>query len=194
MVCAAQVLVQIGAYFWPALLPGMIPLWGLSNSEAGWVTAMFYGPYMGAVPVLVTLTDRVDPRRVYLFGVGCTVAAHLLFGLLATGLNLCSMLAVPSVMAFLPLYARSLNIDNIGFFYALAGVTSIVVRPVLGKKSDAMGRGPAIAVGLGSQFIGLALIIIARDLPLMLAGGFFLALGVAMIGSTTTALAMNVSA
>jgi hypothetical protein len=27
LVCAAQVLVQIGAYFWPALLPGMIPLW-----------------------------------------------------------------------------------------------------------------------------------------------------------------------
>jgi MFS family permease len=85
VVCAAQVLAQIGAYFWPALLPGMIPLWGLSNSEAGWITAIFYGAYVAAVPVLVTLTDRVDPRRVYLFGVGCTVAGHLLFGLLAEG-------------------------------------------------------------------------------------------------------------
>jgi hypothetical protein len=27
VVCAGQVLVQIGAFFWPALLPGMIPLW-----------------------------------------------------------------------------------------------------------------------------------------------------------------------
>jgi len=35
IVCAAQVLVQIGAYFWPALMPSLIPLWGLSNSEAG---------------------------------------------------------------------------------------------------------------------------------------------------------------
>ena len=85
LVCAAQVLVQIGAYFWPALLPGMIPLWALSNSEAGWITAIFYGAYMVAVPVLVTLTDRVDARRVYLFGVGCTVAAHLMFGWLADG-------------------------------------------------------------------------------------------------------------
>jgi MFS family permease len=85
VVCAAQVLAQIGAYFWPALLPGMIPLWGLSNSEAGWITAIFYGAYMAAVPILVTLTDRVDARRVYLFGVGCTVAGHLLFGLLAEG-------------------------------------------------------------------------------------------------------------
>jgi len=69
-VCAAQVLVQIGAFFWPALLPGMMQFWQLSNSEAGWITAGFYGAYMLAVPVLVTLTDRVDPKRVYLFGVG----------------------------------------------------------------------------------------------------------------------------
>ena len=84
-VCAAQVLVQIGAYFWPALLPSMIPLWKLTNSEAGWITAAFYGAYVFAVPVLVTLTDRVDAKRVYLFGVACTIASHLLFGLYAEG-------------------------------------------------------------------------------------------------------------
>lgn len=85
VVCAAQVLVQIGAYFWPALLPTMIPLWGLTNSEAGWITAIFYAAYMVAVPILVTLTDRVDAKIVYLFGVGCTFAGHLLFGFYAEG-------------------------------------------------------------------------------------------------------------
>ena len=85
VVCAAQVFVQIGAFFWPALLPGMMPLWHLSNSEAGWITAGFYGAYMLSVPVLVTLTDRVDPKRVYLFGVASSVAGHLLFGMLAEG-------------------------------------------------------------------------------------------------------------
>ena len=85
LVCAAQVFVQIGAFFWPALLPGMIPLWGLTYSEAGWITAIFYAAYMVSVPVLVTLTDRVDAKHVYLFGVGCTVAGHVLFGLAADG-------------------------------------------------------------------------------------------------------------
>jgi predicted MFS family arabinose efflux permease len=85
LVCSAQVLVQIGAYFWPALLPSMMPLWGLTNSEAGWITGIFYAAYMVAVPILVTLTDRVDARRIYLFGVGCTIAGHLLFGLVAEG-------------------------------------------------------------------------------------------------------------
>jgi predicted MFS family arabinose efflux permease len=85
VVCAAQVLVQIGAFFWPALLPGMMPLWSLSNSEAGWITASFYGAYMVSVPVLVTSTDRIDPKHVYLFGVAATVAGHLLFALFADG-------------------------------------------------------------------------------------------------------------
>jgi len=33
----------------------------------------------------VTLTDRIDAKRVYLFGVGCTTIAHLAFGALADG-------------------------------------------------------------------------------------------------------------
>ena len=85
IVCAAQIFVQIGAGFWPALLPQMMQRWSLSNSEAGWITAIFFGAYMVAVPMLVTLTDRIDGKRVYLFGVACTVAGHLLFGLFADG-------------------------------------------------------------------------------------------------------------
>jgi predicted MFS family arabinose efflux permease len=85
LVCIAQVLVQIGAFFWPALLPGMIGRWGLTNSEAGWITGIFYAAYVASVPVLVTLTDRVDAKLVYLFGVGCMVLGHLLFGLCADG-------------------------------------------------------------------------------------------------------------
>src|SRR5712671_1619600 len=78
-------MVQIGAYFWPALLPEMMRRWSLSNSEAGWITGIFYAAYMVSVPVLVTLTDRIDAKRVYLFGVGCSVLGHLLFGLFADG-------------------------------------------------------------------------------------------------------------
>lgn len=80
VVCAAQVLVQLGAFFWPALLPGMMARWGLSNSAAGWITSAFYAAYMLSVPLLVTLTDRIDARLVYLFGVGATVVGHTLFG------------------------------------------------------------------------------------------------------------------
>ena len=53
LICAAQALVQLGAFVWPALLPGMIGRWDLSNSEAGWITAIFYAGYVAAVPILV---------------------------------------------------------------------------------------------------------------------------------------------
>src|SRR4051794_7338114 len=86
LVCAAQVLVQLGANFWPALLPTLTARWSLTYSEAGWITASFYGAYIIAVPILVTLTDRVDAKRVYLSGVALTVAGHLLFALHTDGL------------------------------------------------------------------------------------------------------------
>ena len=83
LVCAAQVLAQIGAYTWPALLPDFIARWQIDNSQAGWITGLFYAAYTLSVPVLVTLTDRVDPKSVYLTGVGLTVVAHLGFALFA---------------------------------------------------------------------------------------------------------------
>jgi predicted MFS family arabinose efflux permease len=84
-VCAAQVLVQIGAFFWPDLLPRLIGPWGLTYSEAGWITSAFYAAYIVAVPVLVTLTDRFDPKIVYLAGVALTVVGHFAFGMWADG-------------------------------------------------------------------------------------------------------------
>ncbi|EDP65117.1 Permease of the major facilitator superfamily protein [alpha proteobacterium BAL199] len=85
VVCAAQILAQIGAYAWPALIPGRMAAWGIDNTDAGWITGLFYLAYTVSVPVLVTLTDRVDPKRVYLFGVAVTVLGHVCFATLADG-------------------------------------------------------------------------------------------------------------
>ena len=85
LVCIAQVCAQIGAYTWPALLPGFIADWRITNGEAGWITGLFYAAYTMAVPVLVTLTDRVDARTVYLTGVAVTIASHLGFAVLVDG-------------------------------------------------------------------------------------------------------------
>lgn len=83
--CLAQVLAQIGAYTWPALLPEFIETWGLSNWQAGAITGAFYAAHVVAVPVLVGATDRIDPKRIYLLGVGITVASHAGFAFLAEG-------------------------------------------------------------------------------------------------------------
>jgi MFS family permease len=84
-ICIAQVCAQIGAYTWPALLPEFIAGWHLTNREAGWITGLFYAAYTLSVPILVTLTDRVDPRAVYLTGVAMTIASHWGFAAFAEG-------------------------------------------------------------------------------------------------------------
>ncbi len=82
-VCTAQVLAQIGAYTLAALLPVIIQSWSLRNAEAGWITSVFYGGYTLSVPVLVSLTDRIDPRRIYCGGVTLLICSHLAFALVA---------------------------------------------------------------------------------------------------------------
>lgn len=84
-VVTAQVLVQIGAFSLPALLPGYIDRWSLSATGAGWIVGAFFAAYVAAVPVLVALTDRLPARRVYLVGAGATALSHLGFALLADG-------------------------------------------------------------------------------------------------------------
>lgn len=85
VVCTAQVLAQIGAYCLPALLPTIMQSWALSNAEAGWITGVFYAGYTLSVPILVSLTDRVAPWRVYCSGVALTACSHLAFACLADG-------------------------------------------------------------------------------------------------------------
>jgi MFS family permease len=83
--CAAQACAQIGAFSVAALLPALIPAWSLTNTQAGWLGGIYYAAYTLAVPLLSSLTDRVDPRRIYLASVALTAVAFAAFAWAATG-------------------------------------------------------------------------------------------------------------
>ena len=83
--CAAQVLAQLGGFTFAALLPTLFGDWSLSHSEAGWLSGIFFGAYALSVPVLVTLTDRIPARSIYLGAVLLTTASHLAMALVAEG-------------------------------------------------------------------------------------------------------------
>lgn len=83
--CGAEILTMLGFSAFAALLPEFRELWSLSNTEAGWISGIFFAGYTLAVPVLVSLTDRVDPKRIYLFSGVVTVAATLGFAFMADG-------------------------------------------------------------------------------------------------------------
>ncbi len=83
--CAAQACAQIGAFGVAALIPTLIPAWSLSNTEAGWISGIYYAAYTVVVPLLASLTDRVDPKRIYLGSVALTALAFAGFAWMATG-------------------------------------------------------------------------------------------------------------
>ncbi len=71
----------------PAVMPShLIPEWGLSYSEGGLMAASYAAGYMLAVPVLTTLTDRLDARWILFWGSLLSGLATLLFGWFASGL------------------------------------------------------------------------------------------------------------
>jgi MFS family permease len=83
--CAAQACAQIGAFSVAALLPTLIAAWSLTNTEAGWISGIYYAAYTLTVPLLSSLTDRIDPKRVYLGSVALTALAFAGFAWIASG-------------------------------------------------------------------------------------------------------------
>jgi len=65
-ICAAEILSMAGFALVPSLLPKLSAQWGLSATAGGWLGGIFFLGYILAVPLLVSLTDRIDARRVYL--------------------------------------------------------------------------------------------------------------------------------
>lgn len=85
--CAGQVGNLLPHVVVPAVMAQhLIPLWGLSNAQAGLLAAAYAAGYMLAVPVLSSLTDRIDARRLLLAGSLFSAVATMAFGWLAQGL------------------------------------------------------------------------------------------------------------
>jgi MFS family permease len=89
--CVAETLGMATFATFPALLPTFREEWGLSNWEAGLIGGVYFAGYLLAVPVLVTLTDRVDPRRIYLISMAISVVSALGFAVNATDLASASL-------------------------------------------------------------------------------------------------------
>lgn len=68
-----------------ALQPHLQREWGLSNTASGWIASAYYGGYMVAVPVLASLTDRLDARTVWLGAITLAALGALGFSTFADG-------------------------------------------------------------------------------------------------------------
>ena len=86
IMCVAEVLSMSGAAAYTTLLPQLQREWGLSNTQAGLIGGIFFAGYMTAVPLLTSLTDRLDSRRVYFAACLMSATGAAGFALFAQGL------------------------------------------------------------------------------------------------------------
>ncbi len=111
----------------------------------------------------------------------------LLPSLLLLWLNL----GLPAITNFSVLYAKKLGIANFAAYFVVIGATSMLGRPLLGRLSDRIGRGPSVAAGFAFQALALLLINLMTNLVGMIFCGAIYMLGNAIGSSTTLALAVE---
>ena len=163
----------------PSILAAfLIPEWHLSGAQAGLLAGSGAAGYMLTVPVLATLTDRIDARKILIAGSALSALGTALFGLFATGLwsgALCNAIAgigfagayMPGLKALTDRLAPgdssraiTLYTSSFSFGVGLSFLVSQLVAENLGWRSaffvtalgpvDDAGGLPAAAAG-GSQ-------------------------------------------
>jgi MFS family permease len=84
--CLAEMMCMAGFATYPALLPIFRAAWSFSNTEAGLVGGVLFLGYVGSVPVLTSLSDRIDARRIYIGSTLVAAAGSAVFATVANGL------------------------------------------------------------------------------------------------------------
>ena len=87
-------------------------------------------------------------------------------------------IAFGSMVAFVPLYARQLDIAvNIGLIYTASAIASFSIRFISGKASDRFGRGRFISMGLACYSIAMFSLWLANSPQMFLLAGAFQGIG-----------------
>lgn len=81
----AQICALMGFACYAVALTTLQAEWSLSNFESGLIASAYFFGYIVVVPLATALTDRVDARKIYLFGGFSGVIGLLGMGLFATG-------------------------------------------------------------------------------------------------------------
>ena len=149
-----------------ALLPELRDLWGLSNSQAGFVGGTFFAGYIATVSFWTALTDRMDARKVYLAGSVLAIAGCGGFGLAASGFASAvffqALLGVGIAATYMPgLRLLSDRISgpaqsrSIAFYTSFFGIGTALSLATAGLISPAFGWQAAfVACALGPLIAG----------------------------------------
>ena len=93
-----------------AALPVITEEWGLSHARAGAVYSAYLAGYSVSALVVIPLTDRLGPKRVFLASAPLSVVAHTLFSLGADGMVSGMLLMALAGVGLVGIYMPGLRI------------------------------------------------------------------------------------
>ena len=67
------------------MLPFFFTEWHLDSVDAGWISGIYYGAYMVSVIILVSITDWIDAKKIYIGGALITCLSCVGFAFFAEG-------------------------------------------------------------------------------------------------------------
>ena len=169
LMCGAESFSMTGFAAYTTLLPVLQQDWALSNSEAGLVSGIYYAGYVMATPLLTSLTDRVDARRVYVLAclLACAGAAgFMLFaGGLASALVFQFLIGAGLGGTYMPglkMLADQLEGPGqsraVAFYTATFGIGSTLSILICGWIGAAWGWQAAFAWGAAGPLVAAALV------------------------------------
>jgi len=179
VMCLAEIVGMAGFSAFPALQPGFVGAWGLSNTDAGWINGIFYGGYLVLVPVLASLTDRVPPKRIYFLSMALTGLSSLGFALLAEGFWTALIFRAVAGVGLAGTYMPGLKVISdhiegprqgraVAFYtasFSIGAALSFLMSGEIAEAADwrtaflAAAAGPMLALALAAPFL-------PRELPL----------------------------
>jgi MFS family permease len=178
ILCLAEIVGMTGFSVFPALLPGFINEWALSNTEAGWINGILYAGYLVAVPVLVSLTDRLPPKRIYFLSMALSALGALGFALFAEGLWTAllfrALIGVGLAGTYMPgLRILSDHVEGpiqsraIAFYTASFSIGAALSFLMAGEITELYDWQLAAGVAAGGPLLALMLVspVLPRELP-----------------------------
>lgn len=169
LMCTAEALSMTGFAAYTTLLPVLQREWGLSNSEAGLIGGIYYAGLVAATPILTSLTDRVDPRRIYLASCLVSFLGAAGFAFLAQGLVTALLFQILIGVGLGGTYMPGLKVlaDQleghaqsrvVGFYTSSFGVGSSLSIIVCGATGAAFGWQWAFVYGAVGPLIAALLV------------------------------------
>jgi MFS family permease len=143
---AAMCIGQLGSLLPHVTVPAimaqsLMPLWGLNATEAGVMASGLAVGYMLAVPVLTTLTDRIDARFILAAGSVLSGLATICFGIFVDGLLSATLIWAVAGVGFAGAY--------------MPGLKALTDRLPAGDTSRSVTLYTAsFSVGVGQRFFG----------------------------------------